>query len=140
MLISQPLKAAFNSTKLVKGAMCNKREDYAVRYHVISIPLPPFLSFSLHLTPKTPQQAIPATGEYGDREASCQALMLGEKDLWLAGGAEEKRHVEIPQDVLGIRSMCPKSTYNLIFTFALKWSGCNTIQGYLGRKGGYFLF
>jgi hypothetical protein len=45
-------------------------------------------------------------------EASCQkeALMLGEKGLWLAGGAEEKRHVEIPQDVLGIRSMCPKST------------------------------
>jgi hypothetical protein len=51
-------------------AMCNKMEDHAVGYHVILIPLPPFLSFSLHLTPDTPQQAILATGEYGDRDGS----------------------------------------------------------------------
>jgi hypothetical protein len=51
-------------------AMCNKMKGQAVRYHVMLIPLPPFLSFSLHLTPKTPQQVILATGEYGNRDGS----------------------------------------------------------------------
>jgi hypothetical protein len=45
---------------------------------------------------KTEADAV--AGGYGDRDGSImsEALMLEEKGLWLAEGAEEKRHVEIP--------------------------------------------